>query len=177
MSQPPNYIVDTNPFKLAGPPSWWLRQLWEFDSSLVIVPSRQDCIYRLAQRRKLNLPADMVNDMLFQQSDTQMLASYGLIPVTTILSTANWSNPFLFEELRRRAPWRLGGADAVANRLDEEDFKAEVDKRAQTDEHLTYLGKDAWGLYNKKIGTRSHMYIPKTKQEGLVVASPAIRIK
>jgi hypothetical protein len=149
-----NYIPDTNKFHLAGPPKWWLAKLWDFDDSLVVVPSRQDCIYRLAQRRKLNLPENIVNDALFKQSDSQMLASYSLVPVTTILATANWSNPYLFVELANRAPHRLGGADKVNKDLDDQDLKNEFDKRMKTDEHLSYLGKDAWKLYNKKIGLR-----------------------
>src|SRR5436309_869844 len=123
-----NYIPDVNKFKLAGPPEWWLRKLWDFDSSLVVVPSRQDCVYRLAQRRKLKLPDDVVNDVLFKESDTRMLASYGLIPVTSILATANWSNPMLFQELSNRAPWRLGGGEKVADMLDAQDAMDEMDK-------------------------------------------------
>lgn len=158
-----NWIPDLNKFNLAGPPRWWLTSLWEFDNSLVVIPSRQGFYYRLAQRRKPNLQANIVNDALFKESDTKMLAMYNLVPVTTILATANWSNPYLFEELRRRAPWRLGGGQKVADDLDAQDAEQEQAKQAQTDEHLTYLGKDAWRLYNKKIGTRSHMYIPTTK--------------
>ena len=48
--------------------------------------------------------------------------------------------------------WRLGGADKVNADLDARDQEAELAKRAKTDEHLTYLGKDAWKLYRKKIG-------------------------
>lgn len=164
-----NYIPDTNPFHLAGPPEWWLSKLWDFDASLVVVPSRQTCIYRLAQRRNPKLSTRVVNEALWQESDTQMLASYNLVPVTTILPTANWSNPYLFEELRRRAPWRLGGAQAVADRLDAEDLQDELVKQAETDENLGILSKDAWGLYQKKVGLRSHMWSPKTK-----ASSPAI---
>jgi hypothetical protein len=149
-----NYISDENRFSLAGPPSWWLARLWDFDSSLVVVPSRQECLYRLAQRRKLNLPEHITNNALFNQSDTRMLASYGLIPVTSLLPTANWSNPFLFQELANRAPHRNGGAAAAANLMDEQDLKDEFDKRQKTDEHLQYLAKDAWKYYNKKIGLR-----------------------
>ena len=158
-----NYLPDENRFKLAGPPVWWLTKLWDFDNSLVVVPSRQGFYYRLAQRRKLNLTNAVINEALFQESDTKMLARYSLVPVTTILATANWSNPYLFEELRRRAPWRLGGADAVNKLLDDEDKKVELDMRAVTDEHLTYLSKDAWKYYNKKIGLRSQLYSPTVK--------------
>jgi len=170
-----NFIPDMNRFKLAGPPTWWLDKLWDFDNSLVVVPSRQDCIYRLAQRRKLNLANNIVNDALFNESDTKLLARYGLVPVTTIIATANWGNPYIFEELRRRAPWRLGGADVVNQMLDAQDQKDELDKRAKTDEYLTYLGKDAWKLYNKKIGVRSHMWGPATKLGPST--SPAPRMK
>ena len=149
-----NYIVDTNPFNLAGPPKWWLSKLWDFDSSLVVVPSRQTCIYRLAQRRQLNLPERVTNEALFKESDTKMLSSYGLVPVTSILPTANWSNPYLFQELANRAPHRNGGAQACADRMDEQDLKNEFDKRKLSDEQLTYLSKDAWKYYNKKIGLR-----------------------
>lgn len=159
-----NYIPDTNPFKLAGPPKWWLSKLWDFDDSLVVVPSRQGYFYRLAQRRKPSLSADIVNNALFKESDTKMLASYNLIPVTTIVATANWSNPYLFVELANRAPWRLGGADAVNARLDAEDAQEELDIATKTDEHLNSLGKDAWNLYLKKIGVRSHMYSPSVRR-------------
>lgn len=171
-----NYISDQNKFSLAGPPAWWLKQLWDFDHSLVVVPSRQGFYYRLAQRRKLNLPIKIVNDVLFKESDTQMLAAYGLIPVTTILATANWSNPFLFEELRRRAPWRLGGADKVTAALEANEQKAEIDKQAQIDERNTALAKDGWGLYLKKLGLRSHMWIPQTSQPSAPAVAPAIKI-
>lgn len=160
----PNWIPDMNRFSLAGPPKWWLLKLNEFDNSLVVVPSRQGFYYRLTQRRKPKLTTNIVNDALFNESDTKMLARYGLVPVTTILATANWSNPYLFENLRQRAPWRLGGAEKVNQMLEAQDQQDELDKRAKIDEHLTYLGKDAWRLYGKKIGVRSHMYSPVVKQ-------------
>lgn len=159
-----NYIVDTNPFNLAGPPVWWLQKLWEFDNSLVVIPSRQGFYYRLAQRRKLRLPEHIVNEALWKHSDTKMLAAHGLVPVTTLLATANWGDPYMFVELANRAPWRQGGAAAVNARLDEQDKKAELDIRAKTDDHLNYLGKDGWKFYQMKRGLRSHMYSPVVKK-------------
>jgi hypothetical protein len=147
-----NYIPDVNRFKLAGPPQFWLRQLWDFDASLVVVPSRQGFYYRLAQRRKLRLPDKIVNEALWKDSDTQMLASYNLVPVTTILATANWHNPLMFKELADRAPWRQGGAEAVANRLERWEWEEEQKRARATDEVNTMVSKDAWKLYRKKIG-------------------------
>lgn len=158
-----NWISDLNKFKLAGPPQWFLQRLMDFDDSLVVIPSRQGFYYRLAQRRKLNLSEKMVQEALFQQSDTQMLAAYGLVPVTTILSTVNWGNPFIFEELSQRAPWRQGGHVAVNQRLDDLDMKKDLDAAAKNDEHQTYLSKDAWKLYRKKIGLGRTIFLPSDR--------------
>ena len=146
-----NYIVDVNKFKLAGPPKWWLSKLWDFDASLVVVPSRQDCVYRLAQRRKLKLPEHIINDALFNQSDTQMLASYSLIPVTTIIATANWSNPYLFVELANRAPHRNGGAEKIINTIESNEAMEETKRNAQTDEMLTEVARSGWNYYKTKL--------------------------
>ena len=129
-----------------------MKEYTEFDNSLVVVPSRQGFYYRLAQRRPLRLPEHVVNEALFKESDTQMLATYGLVPVTTILATVNWGNPILFEELRKRAPWRMGVADKVNATLEAQDRQDALDRRMKTDEHLTYISKDAWKMYRKKIG-------------------------
>ena len=179
MSGPNNYIPDVNRFALAGPPDWWLRKLWDFDNSLVIIPSRQGFYYRLAQRRKLRLTEKVVNEALFKESDTQMLATYSLVPVTTIVATANWDNPFMFEDLASRAPWRMGGADKVNKMLEDRDIKDDIDKKVKINEHLSSLGKDGWGLYRKKIGLQSQMWSPKTpaKKKEPQGKAPSIIIK
>lgn len=158
----PNWIPDINRFRLAGPPQWFQAQLREFDDSLVVIPSRMGFYYRLAQRRKMRLSENVVNDILKEQADTAMLASYGLVPVTTILATVNWSNPFLFEELRRRAPWRLGGAEQVIKTLEDQEYQDKVDQFLKQDEKNDYVARDAWRYYQKKLGTRTHAFHVKT---------------
>ena len=155
-----NYIVDQNSFQLAGPPTWWLRQLWDFDPSLVVIPSRQGFYYKLAQRRPLKLPERLINDILFKESDTRMLASHSLIPVTSILATANWNNPLMFVELANRAPHRQGGAAKVTAALEAYERSEEERKAAGMDEYQTRLGKDAWKLYRKKIGLGRSWFSP-----------------
>ena len=172
-----NWIPDTNRFHLAGPPAWWLAKLREFDPSLVVVPSRQDCVYRLAQRRKLALPDRLVHDVLFAQSDTKMLASYSLVPVTTIIATANWSNPLMFVDLANRAPWRMGGADRVNQMLDEQDQKRDLDIQQKNSDLQTDLAKDGWKMYLKKIGLRSQMWSPTTRSSSpSLPKAPAILV-
>ncbi len=146
-----NWIPDVNKFNLPAPPVWWLNKLKEFDPSLVVITSRQDFVYRLAQRRKLNLPDHIVNDAFFNQSDTRMLASYGLVPVTSIMPNANWSNPYLFVELANRAPWRHGGAEKVTNALEAREAEEQDKVKAKTDEMLTEVAQNAWKYYKHKL--------------------------
>lgn len=178
MAKLPNYISDLNRFKLAEPPQWFLRDLYEFDPSLTIVPSRQGFFYRLAQRRPLKLPERVVNDVLKEQADTRMLASYSLVPVTTIMATVSWSNPLIFVELTRKAPWRMGGVAKFTKMVEAQDRQDLFDKRAKQDEHLSYLAKDAWKYYNQKIGLRSQLWSPivksnksNTKGHGLILST------
>ncbi len=157
-----NYIPDVNKFKLSGPPDWWLRGLWEFDPSLVVIPSRQGFMYRLAQRRKLNLAAKFVNDMMATESDTKMLASYGLIPVTTILATACWS-PMMFQELAERAPWRNGGAEKVINHVEGREHEKQRAIARQTEQRNTDYAKAGWRHYQARTGART--FIDRAKAQ------------
>ena len=149
-----NFIPDQNRFKLSGPPQWWLQKLHDFDDSLAVVPSRQGCYYRLAQRRKLQLRENIVNDALFKESDTQMLASYSLVPVTTIIANPVWSE-WMFKELEERAPWRQGGADKVVKLMEERELNEEIKQRRATSQNLTFRAKDGWKTYQAKTGQRT----------------------
>lgn len=160
-----NYIPDLNRFQLSGPPKWWLTKLALFDDSLYVLPSRQGFYYRLAQKRPIRLQEKLAADALKNQDDTGMLMSYGLVPVTTILSTANWNNPALFEFLHNMAPHRHGGADAFEGKILEQERDEEAKKAAELDDILTQVSKDGWGLYQKLIGVRSHMWIPQTQRK------------
>ena len=159
----PNWIPDQNRYSLAGPPSWFLRQLWEFDNTLVLVPSRQGFFYRLTQRSPTRLATAIVNDIMKEQADTAMLMSYGLVPITTVLATVRWDNPVIWQDLRQRAPWRMGGAAAYEQKIIAQEKAEELEKAAKQDDMLDYLSKDSWKYYQKKAGLRTHLYSPKTK--------------
>jgi len=173
----PNYIKDSNKFSLAGPPKWFQAKLWEYDPSLVIVPSRQGFYYRLAQRRPLLLKESVIADVLKEQADAAMLARYSLVPVTTILATVQWDSPIFFTKLTDMAPWRHGGAKAFEEKVLAQDKKEWLEKRAAMDDRLNILSKDAWRYYNKKIGTRTHIFDVKgEKSKSEPNVAPAIHI-
>lgn len=172
----PNWIPDTNRFSLAGPPNWFLKQLWEFDNSLVLVPSRQGFFYRLAQRRPIQLSTAIVSDVMREQADTAMLVTYGLVPVTTVLATVRWDNPAIFEQLRARAPWRMGGADEYEKKILEQERREELAKAAAQDDMTSQLAKDSWKYYQQKQGLRTHLWSPSTKSPASPAASSSAAV-
>ena len=157
-----NYLPGKNPFKLAGPPQWWLRKLKDFDPDLRVVASEQGFFYRLAIKRPINATTKLVHDTLQKETDTRTLASYGLVPICTLLATANWDNPLMWIDLAERSPKRQGGADAMDKKINEADAQRDFQKFLKQDEMTTNVAKDAWGMYLKNSGRRTSMWVPKT---------------
>lgn len=178
MSKRPNFIRDTNPFNLAGPPDYWLAKLHEFDPSLVLIPSRQDFVYRLAQRRPPDPKAKLVGD-LAQDSDSRMMAQYGCIPVCTVNATARWDNPLMWNDLKERMPSRMGGWEKYEAIMDAREQEKEIKKAAEADDRNTLVAKDGWKYYQKKAGFRSQMWSPtiKKSQDKGRMLSPQVVIK
>lgn len=148
-----NYLIGPNPFYLAGPPASWLQKLWEFDNSLVVVPSVQGFHYRICQRRPLDPKAKLVNDVA-REGDSLIMAQYGLVPVTTLLATAKWDNPLMWNDLAERAPWRQGGAKAYEAKLDAIEKAKKLDIALKQADMTNILARDAYKMYQIKKGTR-----------------------
>ena len=172
-----NYIKDRNPLDLAAPPKWWLKRLWDFDDSLVVIPSRQAYCYRLAQRRVPDKRTNLVHDIQ-GDNDSQMLRSYNLVPVTTIIATCRWDNPMMWNDLASRMPSRNGGAEAYEAKLLGLERQKELDELAKRDDMLDHVAKDSLKFYNLKRGVRSHLWSPNIKGSNRPAAnrSAAIRI-
>lgn len=156
-----NYIKGENPLGLAGPPKWWLLKLKDFDDSLVVMPSKMGHYYRLCQRRPPDPNVNIANS-LSTDSDTKMLAQNGLVPVTTILSNARWDNPLMWEDLRQRAPHRVGGAEAFEQKLLAQERQKELDIAIKNDAIQTDVARDAWNYYLLKAGRKTAMWSPRT---------------
>ena len=147
-----NWIADENRFQLAGPPKWWLKRLRDFDSSLVVIPSRQKMAYRLAQRFPPDPRIDTVEKSLWQDSDTRMLAGYGLVPVCTISPLINWDSPLIFKDLEAKAPWMQGGADKVIQRLESEEDDRADKLDALNKAMMLDRTESAWNLLRRRMG-------------------------
>lgn len=162
----PNYIEDENPFNLPAPPAWWLRRLLDFDESLVVIPSRQDHVYKLAQRRPLTLPEHITNQALWKFSDTRMLAKHGLIPITSIRSDAHWDNPAIWVDLAERAPHRQGGAEKMAAKIEAMEARAKAARDKTIDDNNTERAKDGWKHYQALTGARTSLATPRRLAPG-----------
>mgnify|MGYP001572678542 CR=1 FL=1 len=143
-----NYIGDRNPFQLPAPPAWWLQMLYDYDAQLVAIPSRQESIYRLA-RRTWNRPGIQLMADIHREKDTAMLASYGLVPVTTIVGWGIWGTN-IFNSLRARDIWAHGGAEKFVKLEEDAEAEAEQKRKAAIRDDMWMRSGAAWQSYKQR---------------------------
>ena len=150
-----NFIPDVIGFHLAPPPAWRLRELYEFDPSLVIIPSREQPYLIVAQRRPFN--AKRIEPTLMRP-DEAMLRAHGLIFVTNLVSVTggwNWSAPSsdLRPHLAMRAPHRLGGFEHVDRALNNQDEAERMARRRSREQDWIIPGlRSAHRAYVSRTG-------------------------
>lgn len=171
-----NWVADNNRFHLAQPPEWFLKDLWEFDCLLVIVPSRLRPVYLLARRRNLTLRAPILcraQDQLMRDtrgSDGDLLASLGLLPVDSIIprmgSTiyGTWS-PSIIQGLRTRDIVAAGGADKYADQLDHADHLFSAYRRQSLIDDIEHRAVDGYHSFQARTGQRSKLTIPSVQKK------------
>jgi hypothetical protein len=149
-----NTLRCPNPFQIAEPPDWWLREMDLFDPKLVVFPSQKRMTFILARRctrTKGESPHDVKG--LSQNPDTILMASNRLIKVCEILPGVIWDQR-IFQKLAAHDIERQGGASEVANKLDAMDLKKrETDQRVQEAE-VAARASDAYKAYAYKTGAR-----------------------
>lgn len=133
-----NYIADVNKFKLAKPPAYRLRELFEFDPSIVIIPSREQSYHILAQRdRKLTLQKEI--DPHIIAADEAMLRSYNLVSPLKLVSVTggwNWSSTDLRPQLVARSVARMGGSARVIEAIEAQDEADRLKRLRYRDEDI-----------------------------------------
>lgn len=155
-----NWIPDNTRFP--KPPAWFLKQLWDFDDALVVLPSRSRRAYILARRRNLTLRSPYFikvdREMLraTRGNDTDMLADNSLVFVD-LISGVNmhgaWS-PLIFDELRKRDIWK-DGADKYNDKLLAEEKSDAEKKRAKWLGDIDHRSRDAYRSYKARTGQRN----------------------
>jgi hypothetical protein len=141
-----NFIVEENPFGLAAPPTWFLEEMWKFDPCLVIFPSKEEALYRLARRVEHGQAIlTLVADPAKRRPDTTMFWKHRLVPVTSILPSpfVHWS-PILLKDLAERDIRRQGGYKKVADRLDAEDEEKRSISAASIEDGAMIRARASW---------------------------------
>lgn len=137
-----NCIVEENPFGLATPPTWFLEEMWKFDPCLVIFPSKEEALYRLARRVEHGSPLLTIAK---NRPDTRVFWKHKLVPVTSILPApyVHWS-PVLLKDLAERDIRRQGGYKRAADRLDAIDDATESKWHADVEDGATIRARASW---------------------------------
>ena len=170
-----NYIPD-NP-RMEVPPAYWLQRLYDFDSDLVVLPSRyRPFAYVLARRARLSAPltGKAILDTA-TQPDTVMCLNLKLVPVSLIYRTGTtWSIDNIIRSLKARDMWAHGGAEKVADLMDEADAAVEARKKAAVRDDMWNRSGDAWRSYQARTGQRVKLTVPsKPGTERRVQTAPS----
>lgn len=160
-----NWIPDVNKYRLAKPPDWFLKQMWDLDAALVILPSRNRQVYLLGRRRELSQRVPMLVEQFKKDTaadprskglDADLIASSNLVMVDTIGGNVrgSWS-PLLLQALKERDMWGTGGVDAYIAQMEAREQKAADLKRTQLLDDIDHRARDAWRSYQARTGERN----------------------
>lgn len=156
-----NWIPDN--VRFPKPPTWFLSRLWEFDSALVVLPSRSRRAYILARRRNLSnrvpllVKADNELQKRTRGNDADMLAKHNLVFVDVIKGQnmhGTWS-PLIFQDLKDRDIPTQGGAAAYNQKLLIQEKDVKDKKRANWIDDLNHRSKDAYRSLQARTGQRN----------------------
>jgi hypothetical protein len=141
-----NYLLEENPFGLTAPPTWFLEELWKFDPCLVIFPSKEEAVYRLARRVEHGSPiVTLVDNPKKRRPDTTMFWKHRLVPVTSIMPSpfVHWS-PLLLKDLAERDIRRQGGYRKASDTLDRLDDANDEKWRRENEDGATIRARASW---------------------------------
>jgi hypothetical protein len=148
-----NYIPD-NP-RMEVPPLYFLQRIHDFDNMLVLFPSRKTPFaYVIARRRQFSAGlTDKAIENSIDQPDTKMVMAHGCVPVCLMYKTgASWDPDQIIRKLAARDLWAMGGADKVADMLEEQEAKEKAALQKQIRDDLYNRSGDAWRSYQHRTG-------------------------
>ena len=150
------YIADSP--RMETPPEWFLQRLFDYDSQLVLLPSRyKPYAYVIARRSRLGrrgLTGNAIADTI-TQPDTLMCLQYGCVPVCLMFKHGpQWSVDGVLAKLRARDLWAAGGADKAADQLEADEAAEKKQRDDEKREELRGLSREAYRSYKMRTGGR-----------------------
>ena len=166
-----NYIEDTNRFHLPTPPEWFLKQLFDYDALLVLVPSRikvkgEKPAYLLCRRRQHSAGLGDVAMLDNKHPDTNMCYAHGIVPIAP-LRFNNGATGFtqqgctsLINELKSRDNWAISGgptgnADAIWQQVEANEAAEERKARMGMRDTFYHMARDAYRSLKARTGQRN----------------------
>lgn len=150
-------FLPLNP-KMAEPPSYFLQRIYDYDDKLVLFPSFSvPFAYVIARRRQFTAGlTDKALESVLTNPDTKAAMQHGLVPVTLMYRTGeSWNPDPVIKSLMSRDIWRHGGAEKVAEKLDEADAKKEAKRKKDIRDDMWNRAGDAWRSYQARTGQRN----------------------
>lgn len=169
------YLDLPSPFSLRRPDPSWCATIAAYDPELVIYPSQKDFVYRLARKAKHSggFNRDTFAKLPNLHPDTQVCLEHGLVAVTTIpVKAIDAPAANIVDQLYGRDLWRQGGADAVADRLDEGDAEREAAVDRKNEDELRVRARAMRNGYLYRTGARVSLVSPRRQAAAASDANP-----
>jgi len=139
------------------PPEYFLQRLYDYDALLVMFPSTvRPGGYVIARRRENSPGLTSAALAAVANVDTRMCMAMGWVPICMMYQTGiSWNPDQIIARLSARDIRALGGADRVADTLEEqEDAEKAAQRKALRDEFWNRSG-DGWRTYQARTGASS----------------------
>lgn len=161
-----------NPFNLSAPPDFFLDMLSTYDDRLVLFPSAEEPVYRVARRWFGTTPEGFI--AVQHRPDTLTYRTHRLVPVKSLLpsSMTHWG-PVVINDLAESDIQRLGGAEAVCKLLEEREARAATKLDATIRDDVDELARFAWKAIKWRSGET--VDLGARKPEGARSRTPARR--
>lgn len=83
------------------------------------------------------------------------MAAHNLVYVDQIIGWGIWTNA-IFNTLRERDTWAVGGAEKYADMLDQQDADVVAKRHATRNSDFEHRANDAWRSLQARTGQRNH---------------------
>lgn len=148
------YIADNA--SVPVPPAWFLAAIHDYDAELVLLPSRTKPFAYIIARRVRGKTWDKATVDSMTNPDTKLCMAHNLVPVCMMFKHGPvWDVTPILKSLAARDLWAHGGAEKVADLLEEQEeaerTKIDADIRAD----LWNRSGDAWRSYQRRTGQRT----------------------
>ena len=170
-TQTVNWLPDSNRWNLPVPPPWFLKRLYDFDSMLVLIPSRKKVkgerpAYLLCRRRLHSAGLGDVAMLDNKHPDTNMCYQHSVVPIAPLRFKANqvaFTEPgcdSLIADLKARDMWAVsGGPDGNADKIWKDiEYAEQLQKRKERHnlrDMFYHRARDAYRSLTARVGRRN----------------------